>query len=221
MENILSYLQQTELAEPIRIAATLTLLSFIPAVVVAMTCFTRFIVVFSLLRFALGLQQTPPNIVIIILSLFMTLFAMGDTLQNVNQNSVQPYSEGKIELVDAIDRAEKTFKQFMARHTREEDLSAIIEISESGVKPSSIDEVSLTSLVPAFLLSELRTAFKIGFLIFVPFLLVDLITSSVLMSLGMIMLPPVTVSMPIKIMLFVLIDGWSLITTSLISSVVN
>jgi flagellar biosynthesis protein FliP len=219
MQELATYLQQADIAEPLRIVTILTLLSLVPMLFIAVTCFTRFVVVFSLLRFALGLQQTPPNIVLITLSLFLTFYVMGGTLEQINTTAVKPYVEQSISLPEAIDNVEDSFKSFMIRQTREEDLAAIVTMGGHEM-PASIEEVRFFDLVPAFLLSELRTAFKIGFIIFVPFLLIDLVTSSILMSLGMIMLPPITVSLPIKIMLFVLIDGWSLISQSLVSSVI-
>lgn len=220
MDGVVELLNGDNISGPLSIISLMTALSFIPVVLIAMTCFTRFVIVFSLLRYALGLQQTPPNIVIIVLSLFMTLFSMSNTINQLDSEVITPYVEKSIEIGEAVKRSESIMKGFMLKHTNESDLAAMLEASGSNV-PNSHADTNMLSLIPAFLLSELKTAFKIGFIIFIPFLLVDLIVSSILMSLGMIMLPPITISMPIKIMLFVLLDGWSLISSQLITSVVT
>jgi flagellar biosynthetic protein FliP len=208
------------MTEPMQIFLLITSLSFLPLLLVAATTFTRFVIVFSMLRFALGLQQTPPNIVLISLSVFLTMFVMEQPLQSVYRDSLTPFLEKKISSEEAIESGKLVLTKFMVTQTREEDLALFVNLSKSKM-PTNIEQVVFEQIVPAFLISELRTAFKIGFMIFLPFLLVDLVVSSVLMSLGMIMLPPVTISLPIKVMLFVLIDGWNLIVQSLVGSVIN
>jgi flagellar biosynthetic protein FliP len=170
-----------------------------------------------MLRHALGLQQTPPNMVIITLSLFLTLYTMAPVWNSVESSAVKPYLANEIKLDSAISNAGKPFKQFMLSQTREEDFSAVMNMANVS-PPNQLEDVSFIYLIPAFLLSELTTAFKIAFVIFIPFLLVDLVVASTLMSLGMIMVPPISIALPIKVMLFVLIDGWSLISHSLVSS---
>ncbi|WP_164503621.1 flagellar type III secretion system pore protein FliP [Pleionea sediminis] len=206
------------MSDPMQILILVTSLSFIPLLVVAATTFTRFVIVFSMLRFALGLQQTPPNLVIITLSVFLSIFVMKDPLNELYSETITPYIAKELSAEDAFQKGSLTLTKFMVTQTKEEDLALFVKLSDSQM-PKTVEEVEFTQIIPAFLLSELRTAFKIGFMIFLPFLLVDLVVSSVLMSLGMIMLPPVTISLPIKIMLFVLIDGWNLVVQSLISSV--
>lgn len=205
------------LAPELKTVLTLTLLSFIPVMLVAMTAFTRIIIVLSMLRHALGLQQTPPNIIIITLSLFLTFYTMQPVWEKVESEAVRPYVNDSISLEIALANGGKHMKEFMVSQTREEDFSAILTMARKE-SPKTIDDVSFSYLVPAFLLSELTTAFKIAFVIFIPFLLIDLVVASILMSLGMIMLPPISIALPIKVMLFVLIDGWSLISQSLVSS---
>ncbi len=206
------------LSEPLQIVAGLTAISLVPLFLIATTCFTRFIIVFSMLRFALGLQQTPPNVVLISLSIFLSLFVMSPTLSSIEKNAYAPLVAGEIEEFQFIKRSTSELSKFMISQTREEDLALVYRLSKTGM-PSSFQEVDFIKLVPSYLLSELRTAFKIAFVIFLPFLMVDLVVSSILMSLGMIMVPPTTISLPIKVLLFVLLDGWNLITESLVSSV--
>ncbi|NQY34864.1 MAG: flagellar type III secretion system pore protein FliP [Alteromonadaceae bacterium] len=205
------------MAPELKIFSVLTLLSLIPAMLIAMTAFTRIVIVLSLLRQALGLQQTPPNSVILTLSLFLTFFTMYPAYEKIEQEALVPYLEGKVKLGEAITNASIPLRHFMINQTREKDLAMIIELAHSE-RPKVVEDVKMVHLIPAFLLSELKTAFKIAFVIFLPFLLIDLVVASILMSLGMIMVPPITIAMPIKIMIFVLIDGWSLVTQSLLSS---
>lgn len=207
----------SNMSSELQVLGGLTLLSFIPILIISMTAFLRIVIVLSLLRHALGVQQTPPNMALIALALFLTFFTMSSTINQIEQRGVVPYKNQIIGLEEAISEGYQPLKYFMISQTREADLATIINLSDQEM-PASVDGIKITSLVPAFMLSELTTAFKIAFVIFIPFLLIDLIVATVLMSLGMIMLPPITVALPLKIMLFVLIDGWSLLSHSLISS---
>lgn len=208
----------SQIDSPVSIFALMTMLSFVPFILIALTTFTRNIVVLSLTRQALGLQQTPPNIVLIVLSLFLTLFVMTPTLQRSYSAGIQPFLANKVPMERAAELAWSPIREFMVRQTRESDLRLIYELSKSPL-PKTQEELSPVNLVPAFMLSELKLAFQIGFVIFLPFLIIDLIVASILMSLGMIMVPPITISLPIKIMLFLLIDGWGLIAQTLVRSV--
>lgn len=204
-------------AQTIQILLLLTVLSIAPSILILMTCFTRILVVLSFVRTALATQQMPPNQVLIGLALFMTFFVMAPTFSTVNQQAVQPFMEGKLTQQQALDAAVVPFKQFMAKHTREKDLTLFLNYMKAK-KPASINEIPLTALVPAYAISELKTAFQIGFMIFIPFLVIDMIVSSILMGMGMMMLPPVMISMPFKILLFIMVDGWYLIVKSLLDS---
>jgi len=205
-----------ETAIALRVAISLTVLSLLPAMLVCMTGL-RIIIVLSMLRHAFGMQETPPNAALLGLSLFLTLFVMAPVAQDINQHALQPFMQGTLLIEDAYARGAQPLRAFMVKQTREEDLALMLELS-GAPKPKTLEEVSNVQLIPAFMLSELRVAFQIGFVIFLPFLLIDLIVSSVLMGLGMMMMPPVTVSLPIKILLFVLIDGWGLVLRSTIGS---
>jgi len=206
-----------EVANALKILLTLTVLSIAPAILIVMTSFTRIIIVLSMLRLALGMQQTPPNTVIISLALFLTVFNMMPVIKDINTNSFSPFMEGKVETKHALNEAMKPLRNFMISQTREQDLALMIDISNSPV-PNSIDSVSSFMLIPAFMLSELKTAFQIGFIIFLPFLLIDIVVASILMSMGMMMVPPMMISLPVKILMFVLIDGWNLVVQSLMNS---
>ncbi|MBK8018682.1 MAG: flagellar type III secretion system pore protein FliP [Betaproteobacteria bacterium] len=195
----------------------LTALTFLPAVLLMMTSFTRIIIVLSLLRQALGTIQTPPNQVLVGLSLFLTFFVMAPVFDRIYTEAYQPLSDEKIQLNDALNRAAVPLKTFMMRQTRESDLALFVKLSESP-QPKGPDDVSMKVLVPAYVISELKTAFQIGFVVFIPFLIIDLVVSSVLMSMGMMMLSPVIISLPFKLMLFVLVDGWNLLIGSLVRS---
>jgi flagellar biosynthetic protein FliP len=210
--------QSPEMASALRIFLGLTALSFIPAALVCMTCFVRIVVVLSMLRHAIGLMESPPNVVIITLALFLTLFSMQPVLQRLNDDAVQPYLAGQVKMGAAAERGVEPIKEFMVRQTREQDLGLMIELANAP-RPQSLADVSMLHLIPAFMLSELRTAFQVGFVIFLPFLLVDLIVASVLMALGMMMVPPSTVSVPLKLLLFVLIDGWNIVTRALLGTI--
>lgn len=208
-----------QMSSPASVFAFLTLLSFVPFIMIALTTFTRNIVVLSMTRQALGLQQTPPNIVLIVLALFLTLFVMSPTLERAYDDGVKPFLANKISIEQAAEKAWLPMRDFMVRQTREADLRLVYELTKSSL-PMSVEELSPVKLIPAFMLSELKIAFQIGFVIFLPFLIIDLIVASILMSLGMIMVPPITISLPLKIMLFLLIDGWGLITQVLVRNVV-
>lgn len=195
----------------------LSALAFLPLLVIALTSFTRIIVVLSLLRSALGLQQTPPNSVLLTLAIFLTLFSMNPVFEAVRQSALDPYTRHEISADVAITKGFEPFKQFMVRQTRQEDLLAVLQMAKLPI-PKTIDDIGALQLVPAFMLSELRTAFQIGFVIFLPFLLIDLVVAAILMALGMIMLPPTTISLPLKILLFLLVNGWALLAQALLSS---
>jgi flagellar biosynthetic protein FliP len=195
----------------------MTALTFIPAMLLMMTSFTRIVIVLSLLRQALGTQTTPPNQVVIGLSLFLTLFVMGPTLDQVYNNAWVPFSADKISMDQALDAASKPMKTFMLRQTREKDLQFFIEVSQSP-RPATPADVSMKTLIPAYVISELKTAFQIGFMVFIPFLIIDLVVASILMAMGMMMVSPALISLPFKLMLFVLVDGWTLLMGSLVQS---
>ena len=207
----------TSYSVPVQTLLIFTALSFLPAVMLLMTSFTRIVIVLSLLRQALGLQQTPPNQVIVGMSLFLTFFVMAPTLERIHQDAYKPYSEQKINFEEAIAKGADPLRLFMTRQTRESDLTLFAKIAKVD-KSTSAAEVPMRVLVPAFVTSELKTAFQIGFLVFVPFLMIDLIVASLLMSMGMMMLSPVLVALPFKLMLFVLADGWNLLIGSLVAS---
>lgn len=202
---------------PVQIVVLLTLLSFIPAILVSMTCFTRLIVVFHFLRQALGTQETPSNQVLIGLALFITMFVMAPVAKRVNQEALQPMIAEEITQTEAITRALVPISAYMLKHTRERDLALFLRLS-GAERPRTAADVPITALVPAYMISELKTAFQIGFVLFIPFLVIDMAVSSVLLSMGMMQLPPVVVSVPFKLLLFVMVDGWYLIIGSLVKS---
>jgi flagellar biosynthetic protein FliP len=199
-----------------QIIALITILSVAPSILIMMTSFVRIVVVLSLLRTALGLQQSPPNAVIVSLALFLTLFVMTPTLKDAYAQGIEPLVAGQITTEQAFDRAAVPMKKFMLGHVREADLKLFMDMS--GKKSPAPDAVALTTIAPAFMLSELKRAFEIGFLIFVPFLIIDMAVASILMSMGMMMLPPVIISLPFKLIFFVLVDGWRLVSGSLVES---
>nr|WP_314899902.1 flagellar type III secretion system pore protein FliP [uncultured Deefgea sp.] len=202
---------------PIQTLLFMTALGFIPAMLLMMTSFTRIIIVLSLLRQALGTMQSPPNQVIVGLSLFLTLFIMAPTFDKIYATAYQPFSEQKITFNEALDQGAIPLKDFMLKQTRQKDLAFFIEVS--GAKaPNGPEDVNLRVLVPAFVTSELKTAFQIGFVVIIPFLIIDLVIASILMAMGMMMVSPVIISLPFKIMLFVLVDGWTLLMGSLVQS---
>lgn len=201
----------------LQILALMTAFSFLPAILMMMTSFTRIIIVFSILRQALGLQQSPSNQILIGLSLFLTFFIMSPVLEEVNQNALQPYLNEQISQQTALAETARPFHEFMLSQTRESDLSLFMRIADRTDIPTA-EDVPFSILVPAFVTSELKTAFQIGFMIFIPFLVIDLVVASVLMAMGMMMLSPLIISLPFKIMLFVLVDGWALIIGTLAAS---
>lgn len=207
----------TQLAPYVRLLAGLSLLSFIPAALIAMTSFTRIVVTLSFLRHALGMPETPPNIVLITLALFLTFFTMQPVLEKSHREGLAPFLDGKIGVQQAVDGGIGPLKTFMLSHVREEDVAAVAKLAkvELGGQAGAPADIELRVLVPSFMLSELRAAFVAGFVIFLPFLLIDLVVAAVLMALGMMMVPPVSISLPLKVLLFVLIDGWSLMVRAI------
>lgn len=206
-----------EASQSVLLILGMALLSLAPSLIVMMSGFTRIVIVLSLTRNALGLQGVPPNQVIIGLSMFLSIFIMSPAISQVNDEALQPYMDGAITQEVAIDRATGPIKEFMMAQVREDELQLMLAASSSE-KPETIENVSMTTLIPAFMLSELKTAFIIGFVIFIPFLIVDIVVAASLMSLGMMMLPPVFVSLPFKLLLFVMVGGWSLIVQTLLTS---
>jgi flagellar biosynthetic protein FliP len=206
-----------QFVKTINIAILLALLVLAPTLLLMATSFTRLIIVFSLLRQALGLQQSPPNQVIVSMALILTIFIMQPYGKKAWDEGIQPYMDKQISYQEAIDKGVAPFKDFMLKNTREQDLALFYRIKKEE-NPQNIEDVSIVTLMPAFLISELRTAFEIGFLIFLPFLVIDIIVSSILMSLGMMMLPPVMISLPVKLIFFIVIDGWFVIIGNLAQS---
>ena len=201
----------------VQLLLLLTVLSLAPAILVLMTSFTRIVVVLAFVRTSLATQQMPPNQVLIGLALFLTFFVMAPVFYEVNERAIQPLTNGEITADEAFAEGSKPMKEFMAKHTRQKDLALFMNYAGME-RPETIEDISLTVLIPAFVISELKTAFEIGFMLFVPFLIIDMVVASVLMSMGMLMLPPIMISLPFKILLFVLVDGWYLIVQSLLLS---
>lgn len=206
-----------ETAMALRIVLGLTLITLLPALLVCLTAFLRIIIVLSMLRHALGMPETPPNTVLLGLALFMTLFTMSPVLEQINQQAFQPFMQNRLALDTAATTAAQPLRAFMLRQTRPQDLALMTELAKVA-PPAKPQDIGGLQLIPAFMLSELRAAFQIGFLVFLPFLLIDLIVSSILMALGMMMMPPMTIALPIKILMFILIDGWGLLLRGLIGS---
>lgn len=209
--------EPSQVADTVKIIVLLTVLSLAPAILILMTSFTRIVIVLGFVRTALATQQMPPNQVIIGLSLFLTFFVMAPVFGQVNDDAFQPYIKGQLTQQQAFDQAVKPFKQFMAKQTRTKDLELFLKYSKSA-RPKTVQDIPLTALVPAYAISELKTAFQMGFMIFIPFLVIDMVVASTLMAMGMMMLPPVLISLPFKILLFILVDGWYLIVKSLLES---
>jgi flagellar biosynthetic protein FliP len=201
----------------LQIIFLLTVLTLAPAILVLMTSFTRFAVVLSFLRHALGTQQSPPNQVIIGLALFLTFFVMQPVWQRIHQEAIVPYQQHKISGDEFVNRGIAPLREFMLKHTHKSDLALFVSIAQKD-KPQNIDAVAVTTIIPAFVISELKTSFQIGFMLYIPFVVMDMVVSSILLSMGMMMLPPVMISLPFKLMLFILVDGWNLLIGSLVKS---
>ncbi len=200
----------------LEILVMMTIIMLLPSIVVMMTSFTRIIIILSFTRNALGIQQTPPNMVLIGIALFLTLFIMDPVIDDVNQNAYQPYTEGTITQEEALERAEVPMKRFMLKQTEVSSVNLFIELADIE-KPENMEELPMSVVVPSFMTSELKRGFMAGFLIFIPFLLIDIIVASVLMSMGMIMLPPATIALPFKLLLFVTVNGWELLFQAIVN----
>lgn len=201
----------------VRIALVLTMMALIPALLVCMTSFVRIVVVLSMIRHAFGMPETPPNQVLVALALLLTAFSMGPTFQALNQSAVQPFLAGNVTVQQALDRGADPLRAFMLRQVRDQDIETVYAISRTPL-PATANEVGMMQLTTAFMLNELRVAFKMGFVILLPFLLIDLVVSSILLALGMMMVPPTTLSLPLKVLMFVLIDGWALVLEGVLGS---
>lgn len=212
--------ESNDLVLKLQILAVMTILTLAPSILVMMTAFTRIIVVFHFLKQAIGTHTQPPNQLLTSLALFLTFFVMQPVLNQANNNGIQPYLKEEITQDQAVDNIVEPFREFMLKHTREKDLGLFIKLS-GGEKPETIEDVSIWAIIPAYAISELRIAFQIGFMLFVPFLILDMIIASTLMSLGMFLLPPQLISLPIKVLLFILVDGWHLVIESLMNSILN
>lgn len=206
-----------QVVDSVKLLALLTLLSLAPAFLVMMTSFTRIIIVLSLLRTALGVQMAPANQILVGLALFLTVFIMAPTYRQINEQAIQPYLQNRISQQEAQELGAKPLRDFMLRQTREKDLGLFINLAKME-KPEKPEDVPLHVVIPSFVISELKTAFEIGFLLFIPFLVIDMVVASILMSMGMFMLPPVMIALPFKLLLFVMVDGWHLVVKSLVES---
>jgi len=206
-----------QVSNVLTIVFLLTIITLAPALLIMMTCFTRLAVVLSFVKQAMGTQGAPPNQIIVGLALFLTFFIMQPVWQKIHQEAIVPYQNHKISGEEFLDNAIKPLKDFMLKQTRKSDLALFVSLTQDE-KPKNINAISLTSLVPAFVISELKTAFQIGFLLYLPFIILDMVVSSILLSMGMMMLPPVMISLPFKLMLFVMVDGWNLLIASLVKS---
>ncbi len=209
--------EPSTLSTALQVMFLLTVLTLAPSILILMTSFSRFVIVLSFLRQAMGTQQTPPTQVLIGLALFLTFFVMSPVLSEINDKALQPYLNEEITQGKALEVAQTPIKTFMLKQTREKDLALFINMDQ-GERPETLDDVKIQSVVPAFVISELKTAFQIGFLIYIPFLILDMVVASILLSMGMMMLPPVLISLPFKLMLFVMVDGWHLTVGSLVKS---
>ncbi len=207
-----------QLVTSLNVLIVLTILFLAPSLVLVMTTFTRFVIVFGFLRQALGTQQVPPTQLMVMLALILTIFVMEPVGKKAYENGIEPYIQEKIGYEEAFEKTAEPFKNFMIRNTREKDLALFVRIRKIE-NPQTISDVPLTVIIPAFVISELKTAFEIGFLLFLPFLVIDMVVASILMSMGMMMLPPVMISLPFKILVFVLVDGWNLLIGNLIASI--
>jgi flagellar biosynthetic protein FliP len=217
LDSTASPKDEAKTADTIRIALILSLLALLPALLVCMTSFVRIVVVLSMIRHAFGMPETPPNQVLVSLAIFLTAFSMMSTFEAVNNNALQPFLDGRLSVREAVDQGTGPFRDFMLRQVRDQDIKAVYDIARKPL-PEKAADVGLMQLVPAFMLNELRVAFRIGFVVMLPFLLIDLVVSSILLALGMLMVPPSTLSLPIKVLMFVLIDGWSLVLQGVLGS---
>lgn len=206
-----------ETTQTVRTFLLLTMLAFVPAFLICTTSFIRIIVVLSMIRHGLGMPETPPNSVLLSLALFLTLLSTGTALEQVSERGVRPFLEGRVSVEQAMERSSEPLRGFMLKQVRDQDLKTVYDIAKKPL-PATPADVSMMQLVPAFMLNEIRIAFTIGFVIFLPFLLVDLVVSAVLLSLGMLMVPPATISLPLKVLMFVVIDGWGLVITGVLGS---
>lgn len=204
-------------SDVVRTSLMLTLLAIMPAILISMTSFVRIVITLSMVRHAFGMPETPPNPVLISLALFLTAFAMGPTLTALNTQAVQPFLGGRLSVQDAMNKGSAPLRDFMLAQTRDSDIAAIYALAKRPL-PTRPDQVEITKLAPAFIMNELRVSFTIGFVILLPFLLIDLVVSAILLALGMMMVPPATISLPIKLLMFVLIDGWSLVIQGVLGS---
>lgn len=215
--NLFNSNSPTEVSSTVKLLLLLTVFSVAPGILILMTCFTRIVIVLSFVRTSLATQNMPPNQVLIGLALFLTFLLWRRLFSEINKEALTPLMDNKISLDEAYTKAEKPIKEYMSKHTRQKDLALFMNYAKMK-KPESIQDIPLTTMVPAYAISELKTAFQMGFMIFIPFLIIDMVVASVLMSMGMMMLPPVMISLPFKILLFVLVDGWYLIVKSLLDS---
>jgi len=207
-----------DISSTIQVIMLLTVLALAPSILVMMTCFTRIIIILSFLRKALALQTTPPNQVLIGLALFLTFFIMAPTFSDINENAYKPLVNGEITNEEAFDNAVNPLRDFMLRQVRSKDLALFVDLADVE-SPETTDDIPTSAIIPAFIISELKTGFEVGFLLFIPFIVIDMVVASTLMSLGMMMLPPVMISLPFKILLFIMVDGWNLIVRSIISGI--
>ena len=203
--------------QTLEIIVVMTLITLLPSILIMMTSFTRIIIVLSILRNALGLQQTPPNMVLVGIALFLTLFIMNPVISDINENAYQPYKAEEITQAEALDRSAEPLKEFMLKQTKTDTLGMFLEFADREA-PDDLRELPLNIIIPAFMTSELTRAFIMGFLIFVPFLVIDMVVASTLMSMGMVMLPPVMISLPFKLLLFVIVNGWDMLFSTLVAS---
>jgi flagellar biosynthetic protein FliP len=209
--------QQVQMTMPVQMLILLTFLTFIPAIIMSLSSFTRIIIVFHFLRQALGTQEAPSNQILIGLALFLSFFIMNPTLTAIYDTAYAPWSRGELDQLQAIEKGSAPLREFMLKATREQDLKVFVEMA-GGERPKRPEDLPMRAVVPAFMISEIKTAFQIGFVLFLPFLVIDMVVSSVLLSMGMMQLPPFVVSLPFKVLLFILVDGWGLIVTSLVKS---
>jgi len=209
-----------EISTSIKLLILLTVLSLLPSILIMMTSFIRIVIVLSFLRNSMGTQQIPPNQVVIGLALFLTFFIMSPVLTDINENALQPFTNNEISLEEAMDRSGDSIKDFMLTHTRDKDLALFVSIADIE-PPEKLNDLPLTVVVPSFMISELNTAFRMGFMLYIPFIVIDMVVASTLMAMGMMMLPPVMISTPFKILLFLLVDGWNLLAETIIKSFVR